>query len=295
MLDKVQNKLAILSYHEQRIRLEQEIQQRYGNLSEEAQAVVRDTIREFIRRSAMPVRIIYAQKFVEELENRLFEKNQAFQKLSKTHERTLTERNDQLNYTWKNGYEAGAHDASEAVNRQAIDNKITLTADASALVKSLNQSQQELAELIGVDTASESEKIQQLRLQLSTRESELDQKTLELSEAKQKILDQAKRHQQRVDELKVEITQKPEPIMAELGSFTNTGFLVGNWRNSWKWISNWCFGLIVFFATTPIPPDLLMVLPEDVRTYLIAWTAFCGFVGRYLNQSKGVQSWPLKS
>lgn len=295
MPDKVQNKLAILSYHEQRIRLEQEIQQRYGNLSEEAQAVVRDTIREFIRRSAMPVRIIYAQKFVEELENRLFEKNQAFQKLSKTHEQTLADHKGQLDCTWKNGYEAGARDASEAVNRQAIDNKITLTADASALVKSLNQSQQELAELIGVDTASESEKIQQLRLQLSTRESELDQKTLELSEAKQKILDQAKRHQQRVDELKVEITQKPEPIMAELGSFTNTGFLVGNWRNSWKWISNWCFGLIVFFATTPIPPDLLMVLPEDVRTYLIAWTAFCGFVGRYLNQSKGVQSWPLKS
>jgi hypothetical protein len=108
-------------------------------------------------------------------------------------------------------------------------------------------------------------------------------------------LDQAKRHQQRVDELKAEIAQKPEPIMAELGSFTNTGFVVGNWRNSWKWISNWCFGLIVFFATTPIPPELLMVLPEDVRTYLIAWTAFCGFVGRYLNQSKGVQSWPLKS
>ncbi len=295
MPSKVQNKLAILSYHEQRIRLEQEIQQRYGNLSEEAQAVVRDTIREFIRRSAMPVRIIYAQKFVEELENRLFEKNQAFQKLSKTHEQTLADHKGQLDCTWKNGYEAGARDASEAVNRQAIDNKITLTADASALVKSLNQSQQELAELIGVDTASESEKIQQLRLQLSTRESELDQKTLELSEAKQKILDQAKRHQQRVDELKVEITQKPEPIMAELGSFTNTGFLVGNWRNSWKWISNWCFGLIVFFATTPIPPDLLMVLPEDVRTYLIAWTAFCGFVGRYLNQSKGVQSWPLKS
>lgn len=293
MPDKVQNKLAILSYHEQRIRLEQEIQQRYGNLSEEAQAVVRDTIREFIRRSAMPVRIIYAQKFVEELENRLFEKNQAFQKLSKTHEQTLADHKGQLDCTWKNGYEAGARDASEAVNRQAIDNKITLTADASALVKSLNQSQQELAELIGVDTASESEKIQQLRLQLSTRESELDQKTLELSEAKQKILDQAKRHQQRVDELKVEITQKPEPIMAELGSFTNTGFLVGNWRNSWKWISNWCFGLIVFFATTPIPPELLAVLPENIRFYLIVWVAFCGFVGRYINQTKPVSLPPI--
>lgn len=189
-----------------------------------------------------------------------------FQKLSEIHEHTLTNHNDQLDYTWKSGYEIGIRDANTThhVARQTA-------------------------------AEAESAKIQQLRLQLSTRESELDQKTLELSEAKQKILDQAKRHQQRVDELKVEITQKPEPIMAELGSFTNTGFVVGNWRNSWKWISNWCFGLIVFFATTPIPPELLMVLPEDMRTYLIAWTAFCGFVGRYLNQSKGVQSWPLKS
>ena len=112
MPDKVQNKLAILSYHEQRIRLEQEIQQRYGDLSEEAQAVVRDTIREFIRRSAMPVRIIYAQKFVEELENRLFEKNQAFQKLSKTHEQTLADHKGQLDSSWKDGYEKGARDAT---------------------------------------------------------------------------------------------------------------------------------------------------------------------------------------
>ena len=218
-----------------------------------------------------------------------------FQKLSHIHERTLTERNDQLDYTWKNGYEAGARDASEAVNRQAIDNKITLTADASALVKSLNQSQQELAELIGVDTASESEKIQQLRLQLSTRESELDQKALELSESKQKLLDQAKRHQQRVDELKAEIAMQPEPIMTEIGSTLHTGLMVSNWRDGWKWISNWCFGLIVFFATTPIPPELLLVLPENVRMHLIAWVAFCGLVGRYLNQSKGAPLWPLKS
>ena len=185
-----------------------------------------------------------------------------FQKLSSIHEWFLTECNDRLDYAWKDGYEKGVLDANAA--KQA-------------------------------DSETESEKIQQLRLQLSTRESELDQQTLELSEAKRKLLDQAKRHQQRVDEFKAEIAQKPEPIIAELGSFTNTGFVVGNWRNSWKWISNWCFGLIVFFATTPIPPELLLVLPENVRMHLIAWTAFCGFVGRYLNQSKGVQSWPLKS
>ena len=275
MPDKVQNKLAILSYHEQRIQLEQEIQQRYGNLSEEAQAVVRDTIREFIRRSAMPVRIIYAQKFVEELENRLFEKNQAFQKLSKTHEQTLADHKGQLDSSWKDGYEKGARDATP------------ISTDW------LNQSKQELAAL--VNTAGESEKIQQLRLQLSTRESELDQKALELSESKQKLLDQAKRHQQRVDELKAEIAMRPEPIMAEIGSTLHTGLMVSNWRDGWKWISNWCFGLIVFFATTPIPPELLLVLPENVRMHLIAWVAFCGFVGRYLNQSKGAPLWPLKS
>jgi hypothetical protein len=71
------------------------------------------------------------------------------------------------------------------------------------------------------------------------------------------------------------------------------GFVVGNWRNSWKWISNWCFGLIVFFATTPIPPELLAVLPENIRFYLIVWVAFCGFVGRYINQTKPVSLPPI--
>jgi len=264
MKKEIKNNLTILSYHEKRIQLEQEIQQRYGDLSEESQAIVRDVIREFIRRSALPVRIIYAQKFVEELESRLFEKNQAFQQLSETHERTLTDHKGQLDLSWKGGYERGVLDAN------ATHNAAKQT-----------------------DAEAESEKIQQLRLQLSTRESDLDQKTLELSETKQKMLDQAKRHQQRVDELKAKIAQKPEPIMAELGSTVNFGFFVSNWRDSWKWISNWCFGLIVFFATTPIPPELLAVLPENIRYYVIAWVAFCGFVGRYINQNKPVLLPPI--
>ena len=189
-----------------------------------------------------------------------------YQTLSNIHKRTLTEKNDQLDYTWKDGYETGVRDANST--HQTIELKAV---------------------------EAESGKIQQLRLQLSTCESDLDQKTLELSETKQKLLDQAKRHQQRVDELKAEIAQKPEPIMAELGSTVNFGFFVSNWRDSWKWISNWCFGLIVFFATTPIPPELLAVLPDNIRYYVIAWVAFCGFVGRYINQNKGVQSWLLKS
>ena len=192
-----------------------------------------------------------------------------FQTLSSIHERTLTEHNDQLDYSWKDGYSTGVRDVN--ATHQAVGS----TPSKKPLTITINTPEQ-----------AESEKIQQLRLQLSTRESELDSKTLELSEAKQKLSDQAKRHQQRVDELKAEIAQKPEPMMAELGSTLNTGLVVGNWRESWKWISNWCFGLIVFFATTPIPPEVLAVLPENIRYYLIAWVAFCGFVGRYINQTK---------
>lgn len=129
-----------------------------------------------------------------------------FQLLSNIHERALTGHNDQLDYTWKDGYQTGVRDAN--ATHQAIESK---------------------------------------------------------------------------------------PVEASLGFTVYSGHIVENWRDSWKWISNWCFGLIVFFATTPIPPEVLAVLPENVRIYLIAFTAFCGFFGRYLNQSKGIQTWPLKS
>lgn len=197
-----------------------------------------------------------------------------FQKLSSLHERALIERNDQLDFTWKNGYDVGVREASQAVKREAVESKIALT--------------------VAKPAETESEKIQQLRLQLSTRESELDQLTLEHVDLKQKLLDQAKRHQQRIDELKAEIAYKPEPIMAEIGSSFNDGIWVQNWRDSKKWISNWCFGLIAFFAVTPIPPELLVVLPENVRYYLIAFAALCGFVGRYINQTQPVPLPPVE-
>ena len=242
MSSKVENKLAILSYHEKRIQLEHEVQQRYENLSEEAQAVIRDVIREFIRRSAMPVRIIYAQKFVEELENKLFEKNQAFQKLSNIHERTLTEHNDQLDYTRKDGYEKGVRDAN-ATHQAHAETNLQIKKNLSVQVADLQKQNDDLA------------------------------------------------HQ--VSSLKFQLENKPKPIMAEIGSTFNEGFMVGNWRDSKKWISNWCFGLIAFLAVTPIPPEVLAIQPENVRYYLIAFTAFCGFLGRYINQTKPVPLPPI--
>lgn len=39
----------------------------------------------------------------------------AFQKLSNIHARTLNEHNDQLEFTWKNGYETGARDVRKSI------------------------------------------------------------------------------------------------------------------------------------------------------------------------------------
>lgn len=70
-------------------------------------------------------------------------------------------------------------------------------------------------------------------------------------------------------------------------AFVNNSTFVHNWRDSWKWISTWCFALIAFFAAVDIPPEALAVLPDNIRSYVITFTAFCGLLGRYLKQSEG--------
>lgn len=154
------------------------------------------------------------------------------------------------------------------------------------------------------NNSNESEKIQKLRLTLSQHKSQLDHLQLEMTEKKKLLVTQGQRSNElseRVRDLKHEVSQKQQTIVrlnndldrsrsqfitGELVPFVNNSLVVHNWRDSWKWVSNWCFGLVMFFAVTPIPPELLAVLPENIRGYMIAWTAFCGLVGRYLNQSK---------
>lgn len=84
--------------------------------------------------------------------------------------------------------------------------------------------------------------------------------------------------------------QQAQPLQyvtATIGTIENkAGVLVHNWRSGWKWLSNWCLGLIAFFAVTPIPPEVLAVLPADVRYYVIAFLALCGIAGRFINQTK---------
>lgn len=62
--------------------------------------------------------------------------------------------------------------------------------------------------------------------------------------------------------------------------------IVENWQQGWKWLSNWAFAMVVFLATNPLPPELLMMLPEKNQNDLIAIVAFAGLILRFVSQSK---------
>ncbi len=131
-----------------------------------------------------------------------------------------------------------------------------------------------------------SAQLQQLRLTLAERESQIDAISLQLADSQHRLQQKDAHYQYRIEILKKQLSKQTEPVTAELSTFMDNSLIVHNWRDSWKWISNWCFGLVMFFAVTPIPPELLAVLPEHVRFYVIAWVAFCGLVGRYINQNR---------
>lgn len=62
--------------------------------------------------------------------------------------------------------------------------------------------------------------------------------------------------------------------------------LVNNYQKGLKWFSTWAFALIVFVATTPLPPELLALLPNGAKDKLLALVALCGLVLRFIAQDK---------
>lgn len=153
--------------------------------------------------------------------------------------------------------------------------------------------------------ANESNKIQQLRLNTSNLESRLDQSMLTLSEKDALLIEQGQTNNaqiQQILDLKHKLKQseanlqtvRQEYVMGVTGT-VNNGFFVHNWRDGGKWLSNMFFSLIAFFAVTPIPPEVLAVLPDNIRMYVIAFCAFCGCFSRFINQSKGITQWSSKS
>lgn len=61
--------------------------------------------------------------------------------------------------------------------------------------------------------------------------------------------------------------------------------LVKNWKTGWKWFSTWAFAIIVFLASVPLPDEILHLLPNQHKDYLLAGVALCGLILRFVNQS----------
>ena len=69
---------------------------------------------------------------------------------------------------------------------------------------------------------------------------------------------------------------------------------VENWKHGWRWFSNWAFVLVIFLATTPLPPEILVLVPEENQKHVIAIVAVAGLILRFINQSKQSKYWDEK-
>lgn len=104
---------------------------------------------------------------------------------------------------------------------------------------------------------------------------------------KQQLLDQAKRHQKRVEELQAKASIVPEYVVGTLEEIKHTGFLVKNSHTFWKWLSTWAFAAIGYVSVYGVPPEVIALVPEASQNKVTAALALLGFVGRFINQSRG--------
>ena len=65
-----------------------------------------------------------------------------------------------------------------------------------------------------------------------------------------------------------------------------TSLLVKNWKQGWKWISNWSLAAIAYVTYYGVPPELINALPEATQVKVTLALAAIGFAGRFINQSR---------
>lgn len=61
-------------------------------------------------------------------------------------------------------------------------------------------------------------------------------------------------------------------------------YLVNNWRDGWKWFSNWALALIVFMVSVPMPVEVLEVLSHDDQLTFLRAIAILGLILRFVRQ-----------
>lgn len=108
-----------------------------------------------------------------------------------------------------------------------------------------------------------------------------------IEEQKQQLLDQAKRHQIRVEELKDQVqASSAQFVLGTLETQQYSGWIVENWRRGWMWLSNWMFAVIAWVAFYGIPPELLALIPEANRENVIPILSALGVICRFIDQSR---------
>lgn len=121
-----------------------------------------------------------------------------------------------------------------------------------------------------------------------TEKVEIQDPAKTIKELEEKYSDQAKRHQKRVEELLVKIADQEQQLKPILGvSDVNNSLLVKNPHTFWKWLSTWAFAAIAYVSISGVPPELLALIPEASQGKVTALIAVLGFVGRFINQSRG--------
>lgn len=64
--------------------------------------------------------------------------------------------------------------------------------------------------------------------------------------------------------------------------------LVSNWKQSWKWFTNWAHTAQIAVAGTwaILPADLKTYLPPKVLVGIVGFLGVSGVIGRMIDQSK---------
>ncbi|WP_419348286.1 hypothetical protein [Acinetobacter defluvii] len=107
-----------------------------------------------------------------------------------------------------------------------------------------------------------------------------------IADKDKQLLNQAKRHQKRVEMLESELAAtSAQFVSAELIQH-KVGWLVQNWRKGWLWLSNWVFAAIGYIAVFGIPPEVMALLPVESQTKVIAVLSVLGVIARFIDQSR---------
>lgn len=98
-----------------------------------------------------------------------------------------------------------------------------------------------------------------------------------------------------IEQLEIELSQafkNPTQIVPDYadGLFDekpHTGLLVKNSHTFWKWLSTWAFAAIGYVSIVGLPPEIIALIPEASQGKATAVLALLGFLGRFVNQSRG--------